>query len=159
MALATAALGFYEQCSTADTRHENENHPVVNELPSIMLTMEDQKRISARDLSGKTILIFYRPECDHCQREATAIRKHLDAFSKYQLYFVGTDGSESAQKFAIDYLLANIDNIHFVQTGVDDILNSVGSIATPSMFIYSDDLKLIKHLDGETPIEEILKYL
>ena len=115
--------------------------------------------VSARDLSGNTILIFFRPECDNCQREAAAISEHIEAFRDYQLYFVGTDGHEASRKFAHDYALVGNENVHFVQTDVNQILDNLGPIQTPSMYIYSGTKKLVRHLDGETPIEEILRYL
>jgi hypothetical protein len=46
-----------------------------------------------------------------------------------------------------------------VQTDVNDILNNLGPISTPSLYIYSAEKKLIRHLDGETPIGEILRHL
>lgn len=146
------------RCTRHEQQQANTALPVVNDLPAITLMMDDQSRISARDLSGKAILIFYRAECDHCQREAIAISEHFKAFLDYQLYFVGTDGVAAGQKFAHDYELSDKGNVHFVQTGVNEILNTVGTVSTPSIFIYSDK-KLIKHLDGETPIDEIVKYL
>ncbi|HEY4655501.1 MAG TPA: redoxin domain-containing protein [Cyclobacteriaceae bacterium] len=148
------------QCSKTETRKPAGDTPeAVNELPEVRLVFENQRIISARELSGKTILIFFRTECDHCQREATAIRENLDAFREYQIYFVGTDGQAASQKFAEDYSLAGNENVHFVQTDVNDILNNLGPISTPSLYIYSAEKKLIRHLDGETPIGEILRHL
>jgi hypothetical protein len=83
----------------------------------------------------------------------------LDAFHKYQLYFVSTDGHEASKKFANDYGLARKRNVHFVQTTVDEILDRLGPISTPSLYIYSEERRLVGHLDGEKPIEEILRYL
>lgn len=131
----------------------------VNDLPPMRFVTEDQHVFSAKDLSGNTILVFFRTECDHCQREAAAISENLEAFGAYQLYFVGTDGHEASRKFAEDYALAGKGNIHFVQTDVNEILDNLGPIQTPSMYIYSRDRRLVRHLDGEKPIEEIMQYL
>lgn len=131
----------------------------VNELPDMNLVTMDQQVIRAKELSGKSILIFFRPECDHCQREAEAISKNLDAFSEYRLYFVSTDGHEASRKFARDYSLDRKPNVHFVQTTVKEILDHLGPISTPSLYIFSEDRRLVRHLDGEKPIEEILGYL
>lgn len=149
------------QCSrpSSDTTTHSETSTPVNELPAVRLLVENQRVISARDLTGNTILIFFRPECDHCQREAAAISDHLDAFSEYQLYFVGTDGHDASLKFAHDYSLTGRPNVHFVQTDVNEILDNLGPIQTPSMYIYSKDRKLVRHLDGEASIDEILRYL
>ena len=131
----------------------------VNELPEMNLVTVDKQIIHAHELTGKNILIFYRPECDHCQREAAAISENLDAFSEYQIYFVGTDGHEASQTFAKDYALVGKSNVHFVQTSVNEILDRLGPISTPSLYIYSEERRLVRHLDGETAIEEILRYL
>ena len=136
-----------------------ETASTVNELPAMSLVTMDQQVIRARELTGKNILIFYRPECDHCQREAAAISENLDAFSGYQIYFVGTDGHEASRSFAKDYALDGKNNVHFVQTSVNEILDHLGPISTPSLYIYSEERRLVRHLDGETAIEEILRYL
>jgi thiol-disulfide isomerase/thioredoxin len=150
------------QCSKSSDRGHvlaPDDATSVNELPEMNLITPDQQVIRARELAGKNILIFYRPECDHCQREAEAISKNMDAFAEYQVYFVTTDGHEAAQKFADDYGLADEPNVHFVQTTVNEILDRLGPISTPSLYIYSEERKLVQHLDGEKPIEEILRYL
>jgi peroxiredoxin len=150
------------QCNkSADRGHSlaPENVTAVNELPAMNLVTMDQQVVPARELSGKNILIFFRPECDHCQREAEAISKNLDAFEEYQIYFVGTDGHEASLKFAKDYSLDGKSNVHFVQTTVNEILDHLGPISTPSLYIFSEERRLVRHLDGETPIEEILRYL
>ncbi|MDV3307250.1 MAG: peroxiredoxin family protein [Cyclobacteriaceae bacterium] len=131
----------------------------VNELPEMNLVTMDQQVIRARELAGKNILVFFRPECDHCQREAEAISDNLDAFAEYQIFFVGTDGHEASQKFARDYSLDGKNNVHFVQTTVNEILDRLGPISTPSLYIYSEERRLVRHLDGEVPIEAILRSL
>jgi thioredoxin-related protein len=129
-----------------------------NDLPLIKLTVEGSSPVLARTLKGKVILIFFQPDCDHCQREAKQISENLGKFDTYKIYFTSTAPLDVMDKFATDYNLSNQDNIYFAQTSLDEILRSVGPISAPSMFIYEDQ-KLVKHLDGETPIEEILKHL
>jgi peroxiredoxin len=130
----------------------------VNDLPQMTLRAKGQAPISATSLSGKVILIFFQPDCDHCQREAKEINEHLDSFNDYKIYFVTTENFDLIDKFAKDYNLTGHVNVQFVQTTLNEILNTVGPISAPSMFIYANRT-LIKHLDGETPIDEILKYL
>jgi thioredoxin-related protein len=129
-----------------------------NDLPRIMLAIEGSSPVLARTLKGKVILVFFQPDCDHCQREAKQISENLSQFDAYKIYFTSTAPLDVMDKFAADYNLSNQDNIYFAQTSLDEILSSVGPISAPSMFIY-DEQKLVKHLDGETPIEEILKHL
>lgn len=145
-------------CKPSDEKRKDVSVDRRNDLPQIMLTFQGRSSISAKTLEGKSILIFFQPDCDHCQREATEIREHIEAFEDYTVYFTSTAALDAMNQFAKDYSLAGKPNIFFAQTTLDEILSSIGPISAPSMFIYNDQ-KLIKHLDGETPIAEILKYL
>ncbi len=61
-------------------------------------------------------------------------------------------------KFFIDYKLENLPNFHYASTTLENVLNALGPISAPSMYIYSDGRK-VKHFNGETNISEILKVL
>jgi thioredoxin-related protein len=130
----------------------------TNDLPLMPITIKGQPPKSAKALTGNTILIFYQPDCDHCQREAKEISDRLDQFKDFKIYFTTTESFEAMDRFASDYNLSGKPNVFFAQTSIDAILGTVGPISAPSIFIYQDQ-KLVKHLDGETPVSEILKYL
>src|SRR6186713_583617 len=77
--------------------------PVRNDLPKMLITTLDESTVDTRDLEGTVIIIFFQPDCDHCQREAKEIRKHLDAFKKYELYFVTSNQKSEVENFVKDY--------------------------------------------------------
>src|SRR5882762_5349640 len=62
--------------------------PGTNEYPKMNLIFPDGSTRSARDLPIKSILVFYFPDCDHCQREAAEMSKHLKAFKNYHVWFI-----------------------------------------------------------------------
>lgn len=159
--LLTVVLLVLIGCGRKETPGEA-NSPVVaedNDMPPIGLITASREVLSGKDLPPRSILIFFQPDCDHCQREAESIAANLPAFEGYTLYFISPADFNEIEPFASDYGLASRTNVHFVRTTTDAILKSVGRISAPSMFIYSSEKKLVKHLDGETPIEEILRYL
>jgi thiol-disulfide isomerase/thioredoxin len=130
-----------------------------NELPMLPMTKLDGSRLTAKQLKGKTVLVLFQPDCDHCQREAVQIQEHLDAFKGYTLYFVSDAGLPQISQFAQEYKLAGNPNIHFATTTLQDIINALGPVDAPSLFVYSEQGRLVKSFIGETPIEEILKSL
>ncbi|WP_242923215.1 TlpA family protein disulfide reductase [Pontibacter liquoris] len=143
---------------------EQEAAPVVaknatNELPWLPMTNADGTRFMAHSLKGKTILVLFQPDCDHCQREATQISEHLEAFAPYNVYFVSDAGAPQLLKFAQDYKLAGQQNIHFTSATANDIYENMGSTPVPAMYVFSEEGKLVKSFIGETPIEVILHYL
>jgi peroxiredoxin len=131
----------------------------VNELPDLTITLLDGKKVVSRELSGKNIFIVFFPDCDHCQREAKAIQERIDAFKKYTLYFVATTPQEQIQKFATEYKLNAISNVKFGKIENEMVYRNFGGISTPSLYIYSNEKKLIKKFNGETNVEEIIKFL
>jgi len=130
-----------------------------NDLPWLPLTQLDSTRFIAHSLEGKNILVFFQPDCDHCQRETKQIREHIEAFKGYNIYFVSDATMPQLSQFAVDYDLAASSNVHFTHATPNDIYNAVGGIQVPAVFVFSDKGRLVKSFIGETPIEQILNYL
>ncbi|WP_161888883.1 TlpA family protein disulfide reductase [Pontibacter russatus] len=130
-----------------------------NELPKLPLTTLDGNKLMVNELEGSTVLVLFQPDCDHCQREAAQIRENIAAFDDYQIYFISDASLPQLDQFAQTYKLADQRDVYFAQTTINDILNEVGPIETPSLFVYSPEGRLVKSFIGETPIEEILKVL
>lgn len=130
-----------------------------NDLPKLPLTTLDGTQLMVNELEGGTVLVLFQPDCDHCQREAAQIREHIAAFQAYKVYFVSDANLPQLSQFAQTYKLADQGNVYFAQTTLNDILNQVGPIEAPSLFVYSPEGRLVKSFIGETPIEEILKVL
>lgn len=133
--------------------------PIVNDLPNMAVTLLDGSIVNAKELKGETVLIIFRPDCDHCQREAKEIKENLLSFKKSALYFITSEPLEQIEKFARDYDLLGRPNVFFGWTPVEHVLNNYGPIATPSMYIYSSEHKLIKAFNGEVEIGVVLKYI
>lgn len=130
----------------------------VNELPAMNITLLDGSRLSARNLSGKNVIVMFQPDCDHCQREAKQIQENIGAFKTYQVYFVSSATGDELKKFASEYKLDSYSHIHFGSTTVEEIISSLGQIDAPSVYIY-DNGKLRQKFNGETDITEITKHL
>ena len=143
-------------CKT-EKKNEASNVAVPNDLPAMSMTKLDGTSVNAKALSGKTILILFFPDCDHCQREAKAIQEHLEAFKEYNLYFISTMPTPEVLKFSVDYGLSGKDNIHFATTTVQQVLDNFGPVDAPSVYIYSGEGKRTKSFNGEVAIEEVLK--
>ena len=130
----------------------------VNDLPDMMLTMDDGSNLQVKTLKGNTILILFQPDCDHCQREAEVIKDFLKEFEKYTLYFISAADMKEIRAFASTYGLADKGNIRFGATDVATVIRSFGSIPAPSVFIYNGG-KQKAAFKGETEIGQIISAL
>ena len=130
----------------------------VNELPNLPLTKVDQSQMNAKEIKGKAVLIFFEPDCDHCQREAKEMQKYLPAFANYTVCFFSPAPMDQMQRFFMEYNLSG-PNIFFAQTPNNLILQELGAIPAPSVYIYSEQGKLVKAFKGETPMQNIVALL
>jgi peroxiredoxin len=125
-----------------------------NEMPPLVTTQTDNSKVSLKDLKGKVMIVFFNPDCDHCQREAKLISQNKDVFSSYQVYFITPDQMPVIEKFAVDYDLLD-SNFHFCRSEPADIFNAVGAITSlPTFFVFNDQILVGKN-EGETTIENL----
>lgn len=152
-------LLIVQSCSKnqAETEATSENPAAaVNEQPSFVITLLDNTQVNVQDLTGKNALVFFQPDCDHCQREAQEFERNLEAFGGTTIYFITSGPMEEIKAFADTYKLNGRPNVHFAFTPALNVLNNYGPISAPSVYIYSEDHKLVKGFNGETPIERII---
>ena len=145
------------KCSSSKDKDANAD-PSQSDFPSMTVTTTEGKEIKLKELTGNIVLILFQTDCDHCQREATAIQQNISAFKEYSLYFITTTSQQEIETFAGDYKLTGYENIHFCKTTGQSILENFGPIDAPSLYIYTDQ-KLVKSFNGETAINEILKFI
>lgn len=148
-----------KKVQTADAKTEKNEVQAPNDLPNMTIAFLDGSQMHAKKLEGKTVIILFFPDCDHCQREAVQIQKELASFKDHTLYFLTTAQKQETEKFAIDYKLNNIENVKFGFITVNDVLTNFGSVSTPSLYIYSAEHKLIQKFNGETQIDQVLNYI
>jgi thiol-disulfide isomerase/thioredoxin len=130
-----------------------------NDLPAIRLTFPDGKKTTARELGGNTVLVFFQTDCDHCQHEAEQIAAFSKSFEQYEVYFISSSPLSEILKFAETYHLSDKPNFFFAETPFDDVVNMIGPIETPSLYIYSNDRMLVQSFNGEVAMEVVVKYL
>ena len=130
-----------------------------NDLPAMQIGLLNGKSVDARTIKGKTVLVLFQPDCDHCQEEARQIAENLEAFKKYNLYFVSSSALPEIEKFSRDYDLSDHENVLFGQTSTENILNNFGPIQAPSVYIYTEQGKLVNNFNGQVDISALLKYL
>jgi thioredoxin-related protein len=156
--LLAVGLFIFASCSQK-TKDQEPAEVVVNDKPTLPVTLIDSTKLVIREQPGNTVLIFFLTDCEHCQREAQAIREKIDLFNDYTIYFISNQPSVLIKEFSEKYKLSDIANVKFGYTAISQIVRNFGAIPTPSIYIYSAEGKLLNKFAGETPIEEIVKSL
>lgn len=127
-------------------------------IPELSLNDLDGKSFTLRSLGENPVLMFFDPDCDHCQRECKAIRARQDEFRSYPLHLVSIESSEAVKKFRDEYDLRD-PLFQFATGDLKAILTAVGDIpSVPCFFIYRKG-KLHQRLEGEVEMDELLEAL
>jgi hypothetical protein len=142
-------------CSAKKEKQQKPSASIINEYPSLLLTLANGNQVSTTNLEGKNIFVLFQPECDHCQEEAVQIEQRLEEFKDYTLYFISSSPMDQITAFARNFNLDNKDNVTFAWTSTEGVLNHYGPIPTPSVYIYSNG-KLMRSFKGQTDIENII---
>lgn len=107
-----------------------------------------------------TVIIYFNPECEHCQYEASEIGKQAGQFAKANMILITPDDSaKRVEAFAAKYHLWEVDNMTILLDREKQFKNRFGTAVFPSTFIYGSDKKLVKMFRGETRMDAIMKII
>lgn len=109
------------------------------------------------DTQKPTVIIYFNPECEHCQYEASEIGKQAGQFEKANMILVTPDDStKRVEAFATKYHIWEVDNLVVLLDHKNNFKTHFGTAVIPSIFIYGADKKLLKMYKGETKMEAII---
>ena len=107
-----------------------------------------------------TVILYFHPECEHCQYEATEIGRQSDRFSKANLILITPDDSvKRIETFADRYKLWQVDNLVILFDRNGQFKKQFGTSVVPSVFIYGANKRLLKQFVGEVKMEAVLKII
>lgn len=135
------------------------NQETQNDLPKMQINLINGPVVQAKEIDEKTIIVLFQPDCSHCHKEAKQIAENLESFKAYKLYFVSSAALSDIERFGNDFELTGKENVRFGSALSESIYNNYGPIEAPSIYIYSEEGKLIKQFNGEVEISELLKYI
>lgn len=105
-----------------------------------------------------SVILFFSPDCEHCQYEARAIVAKKNEFTNINLWWVSVADSTAIMKFSKTYGLNHLSNNYLAHLSAEKVYQTFGSVSVPHIFIYNNHKVLQKEFKGETKIDAILKY-
>lgn len=106
-----------------------------------------------------TIIVFFDPDCDHCQDATKNLTAKIDLLKDAQVLMVTIMDFNRTKKFYNDYKIADYPSITITRDGSFDLprFYRVGSI--PDVYVYDKKGKLLNHYKTKLPVEEIAEQL
>jgi thiol-disulfide isomerase/thioredoxin len=106
-----------------------------------------------------TVIIYFHPECEHCQYEVQEIYKYKDSFEFTNIFMISPAQEEEIKQFNNKYKLSTIKCLSLLWDKNNEFEHYFGKTTFPTVFIYNSKNRLEKKFSGEVKIEAILKYL
>jgi hypothetical protein len=106
-----------------------------------------------------TCIIYFDPECDHCEFETAEITKHINAFPHTEFIMVSSGTSGKIADFITKFKLREYPQITVLQDKANKFNAWFGLSEVPSIYIYDENGWLKRKFVGETRFEAIVKSL
>jgi thiol-disulfide isomerase/thioredoxin len=131
----------------------------VSTLGHLPIHKMDSATYELPNHTGPIVIILFNTTCEHCQYEATELKKSMASFSHVSVLMISSEPIKTIGAFAEQYGLHTEPSVTFAKINPDDVYQTFGSISIPHIFIYGKDRRLIIEFKGETKMEAILKHL
>jgi len=140
-------------------KHKKVTEQKIQALPHACFESLAGKTICIDEFNSEKplVLVYFHPECEHCQYEAQEIGQNAATFSNCQLVMITHDDSlQRVKSFCETNHLWEVDNIEVLIDTANQFKTVFGKAVIPSVYIYGTDRKLKKQYLGETRIDLIL---
>ena len=131
-------------------------------LPDFTIQLTNGKLFTTKDLSRNKplILIYFAPDCEHCQALIKDVLKRITEFKNAQILLVSFESLPDVSKFEKDYGLKSYPNI---KTGIEKPVFFFRYYYhlenTPFTALYDKYGKYIISYKKQTPVNDLIKHL
>lgn len=130
-------------------------------IPEFTFYRFNQTAFTNKDLpTGKMIfIVFFDPDCDHCQHAITTIGQQYKAFTKTAVYLISMFDQNKMNHFMDTYgkALKEQKNVVLLLDKLGQFINKFKPKKYPSMFLYSPEKKLLLYEDDPANIPKFIK--
>lgn len=105
------------------------------------------------------VILYFHPNCEHCQYEATQLVNHKEDFKAAQLIMISIAPVNEIKTFFTTYQLNQLPNLTILSDKEVQFEHYFGSAILPTVLIYSKDWQLKNKYKGEIKIEAIINCL
>jgi thiol-disulfide isomerase/thioredoxin len=129
-------------------------------LPAFsMKTINDSIFRSEEIIDGPVLVLFYHPECEHCQYQITTLFKSKTLTPGLLVLLISNAEKKTIRSFLMRNNLLEYPGLIALVDETFSFKEYFGTELVPAIFIYNERLKLVGYFQGEVKPETILKYL
>jgi thiol-disulfide isomerase/thioredoxin len=132
----------------------------ISKLPQFSFaTLQNTSFNSSSIIKGPVLIVWYHPDCEHCQYEISEILESKIAKSNCRILLISDADRNDINDFLSQFNISEKPGIITLLDTASVFNNVFGADIIPSNYIYDRELNLVKILHGEYKIETFLKYI
>lgn len=131
-------------------------------LPNFKMKLTNGKTFTASDVSTKKplVLIYFAPDCEHCQVLIKQLLKKMDVFKNTQIVMVSFESLQALAAFKKDYQVSKYPNIIVgMELPVFFFRQYYDLQHTPFTALFNKNKKLVVSYKDYTPLDDLIKNL
>jgi peroxiredoxin len=135
------------------------SHKTGLALPDFDLLLVDSTTfLSSNDIpDGQPIvLVYFSPDCEHCQAETSDILSKIDSLKNIRFYFITVDPFERLKVFNKHFQINRYSNIILAKDYNFSFVNQLKPTGTPCILIYDRRKELRAVYNGSAKVENII---
>lgn len=106
-----------------------------------------------------SVVVYFSPDCDHCQREAKSLRSHLADFRGIPIIMLSLEGAAETREFSRAYKLDSTPEVRFYLDRNHQFPLYFQTRGYPIILIYNSQHHLTRLFQGETSPADIIRAL
>jgi len=156
LAALAVGVGWAFRAKLSQRRERTQRLATLPPLPARRL--DGSAFLPLTEATGPIVLIYFEPDCDHCQRQATEVSRHAAEFGAARLLWLSKDSLPALRQFAQRYGLARQPTMQVAQIR-PETAQKLGLFSVPDIRIYGPDRQLRCRYQGETSAAAISRAL
>jgi thiol-disulfide isomerase/thioredoxin len=131
-------------------------------IPDFKIELTNGKMFTTKDLSKSkpTIIIYFAPDCEHCQVLIKGLLKKINAFKKSQVILASFESLQQVSTFEKDY---GLKSYPYIKTGIEKPVFFFRYFYhlenTPFTALYDKNGKYVISYKKQTPVDDLIKHL
>ncbi|GAB3575252.1 hypothetical protein GCM10027578_39140 [Spirosoma luteolum] len=158
--LVLAVLAYLAWGFTNKLNRKKEVAERIQTLPNFVAYSFDRLKINRTIVANRSaVLIYFDPDCDHCQREADELRRKAALLSSARVIMLSSAPVAALATFAKAHQLNSLPTVQVAHIDRKTAYETFGFASVPDVLIYHADGSLSKRFRGETSVEAIARNL
>jgi thiol-disulfide isomerase/thioredoxin len=154
-------VGFLSYKIIAKVKSKNELSKITLNMPEFKFydLLHNPFTKDSLHAGTETMIIYFNPNCEHCQYEAEEIVKNAALLNKTIILFITNAADNDINKFDSIYHLSHFPFIKILKDSTNNFTKNFGKGIIPTTLFYDCKGKMIKRFTGEVKIDAIINLL